>query len=303
MPETITPPAPAHVGESPHPDDPKGGSELAQFRAAIREGKVPDLSAPVPPETPPAPVAAAPAPTAEDDEPGTKAPSKRQQYINDLIRAQTRAELERDQFRTRLEALESDGTRAVPAAPPPTRPKPLEEAVGTTYATYADYIEDLADWKLEQRDATARAQASQHQTDAAEREAMTAYQAKIPAAQARHADFDEVISRPLPAPLTPTLRSALLASEVGPDLAYHLTTHPDEYTRIRALPVGPALMAIGRLEAQLAPQAAPAAPPIIAPPPPAPMVPVAAGGTTAVPDGSTMSLAEFRAHKATFGMA
>lgn len=301
MPETIALPAPAPAEIPIAQDSPP--SELARFRAAMREGKIPDLAAPAPPQPEPAAAPALPAPDDVDDEPGTKAPSKRQQYINELIRAQTRAELERDQLRERVEALERGDLRAAEEVPP-TRPKPQEIDVGTTYATYADYIESLADWKLDQRDAaTARAQAVS-QTELAEREAVTAYQARVPAARTRHADFDEVTARPLPAPLTSSIKSALRASDIGPDLAYHLTINPEEYMRIHALPVGLALMAIGRLEERLQAQITPPAvshSPIS--PPPAPMEPVGAGGTVAIPDGSKMTLAEFRAHKLNFGIA
>src|SRR5262245_2577834 len=38
-----------------------------------------------------------------------------------------------------------------PAAPSPTRAKPTEDEIGTKYQTYGDFVEDLADWKAEQR--------------------------------------------------------------------------------------------------------------------------------------------------------
>jgi len=40
---------------------------------------------------------------------------------------------------------------AAAAAPSPTRPKPSESEVGDKYESYADFVEDLADWKSEQR--------------------------------------------------------------------------------------------------------------------------------------------------------
>ena len=133
---------------------------------------------------------------------------------------------------------------------------------------------------------------------------MTAYEGTVKAAQARHADFDEVITRPLPAPLTPTIENALLASDVGGELAYHLTTHPDEYQRIRALPPGRALMALGALETQVrAAIAPPPAPlhPVASPPPP--MAPVGGSASAGTPDPKTMSLKQFRALKPKFGMS
>lgn len=308
MPET-TIAVPAHAATDPGE---QSGSELARFRSQIREGKVPDLTAqtapaaagPVtvveplpPPQTPTTP---------EPDEidPVTKAPSKRQHYINELIRAQTRAELRAEQLERDLEdARRVPRTRADTTPEPQSmRPMPTEDQVGTTYQTYGEYVADVTKWQIEQVEA-ARTRTEQDRTSQyVEQQALAAYQSRIPAAQARHTDFDAVIARPLPAPLTPTLRSALLASEVGPELAYYLTTHPEEYSRIRALPMGPALMAIGRLEAQL--ETAPAAShhPV---PLPAPMAPVGGHSTTGTPDIATVNdLRTFRdVIKPKFGMS
>lgn len=77
--------------------------------------------------------------------------------------ARQAAERERDELRQRLAAYEQRQTapqtpQAAPSpsngALPPTRPKPSEDQIGTTYPTYADFAEDLADWKYEQRQAS-----------------------------------------------------------------------------------------------------------------------------------------------------
>lgn len=307
-------PAPAQA-EIPIASDPveTGDSELTRFRRARADGTPFTMETPAaPPAPPPAPVdavAVASPPVSKSDEmDATGAPSKRQQYINELIRKQTIAEMRAQQLEERLAAIESvtPGTRAAAPTVAPTRPKPTEDQVGTQYATYGDYVEDLADWKVEQRD-QARTHAEQGaRAEQAHREALTAYETTVAAAKARHTDFDEVVTRPLPAPLTETIHNAILASAVGGELAYHLTIHPDEYLRIRALPVGRALMAMGAIEAQLVadlvPKPATAAPQSPAPPP-APMAPVGGSATAGTPDPKTMTLAEFRQLKPKFGMS
>ena len=323
MAETLAPPAPAPTVDIPIAVNPgeatvagPGTVDLASVRQQLREGKVPDLSAPA--QKAQAPIAAAPAPAApakddvDDDQPGT-APSPKnrrvsQEYLNDLVASRARAELRAEQMDERIRALEGTGQPAAPAQPEHTRLMPTEDEVGTTYKTYGDYVADVTKWQIEQVDAARTRAERDSSSQAADREAIGAYQSKIPAAKTRHADFDEVIARPLPAPLTQMLRSALLASDLGPDLAYHLTTHPDEYTRLRALPVGLALMAIGRLEAQL--QAAITAPAAAAPinpaPLPAPMAPVGGHPTAGTPDlsGNTIDLRVVRSViKPKFGMS
>src|SRR5215471_10263873 len=57
----------------------------------------------------------------------------------------------------RLAAKEAPQAQAVPAPPvsdqsiPGMRAKPQESDVGSKYATYADFVEDLSDWKAERR--------------------------------------------------------------------------------------------------------------------------------------------------------
>src|SRR3990167_3245054 len=85
------PPIATDAGELP------ASSELSRFRAAMAKGEVLDLPAPAPEEPVPAPATPAPVPVvAKVEDESTAAPSKRKQYINDLIRAQTRAEVERE---------------------------------------------------------------------------------------------------------------------------------------------------------------------------------------------------------------
>jgi hypothetical protein len=73
------------------------------------------------------------------------------------------AEKERHELRAQLEAARRQPTPAAvaptqtPPAPahpektPSTRAKPTVDGIGTTYQTYEEFIEDLADWKSEQR--------------------------------------------------------------------------------------------------------------------------------------------------------
>lgn len=302
--QTLEPAAPAqtdlHVAVDA--EELPASSELSRFRAAVRQGKVPDLSVPAPKVEPP-PAAPAPAAKADDDQSGpwwkheidptTGNPfSSRQQYINSLVAARTRSDMRVEQLERDLEVARGS-TRTAPAEPDHTRPMPAEDQVGTTYTTYGDYVRDLARWELEQHEAVRNREAQSRATQQLETDSITAYQKTVEAARVLYPDFEEVISRPLPALLTPTLRDAIRASAIGGQLAYHMSLHPDVYQRIRALPIGKALMAMGALEAQLqaTTQAslAPAAPlTTSAPPPPLPQT-VGSGVATGTPDISKVN--------------
>ncbi len=117
------------------------------------------------------PPAAKPEPTnGNGAEPPELRGRKRYSHLNAEREAEkTRAdaaEKERDELRAKLAqpavvaevastapVVAPAGTAAVPAAPTtdePKRTKPKEDEVGTKYQSYADFAEDLADWKIEQ---------------------------------------------------------------------------------------------------------------------------------------------------------
>ncbi len=63
---------------------------------------------------------------------------------------------ERDELRARLSAPVESAPAEAPSSrpasqPATTRSKPIEDEIGTKYQSYADFAEDLADWKVEQR--------------------------------------------------------------------------------------------------------------------------------------------------------
>lgn len=114
-----------------------------------------------------------PAPTnGNGADPATEEPKKvrgRERYSQltaerDEAKAKAEAaEKERDELRAKLAqpvvepqpgraAIVTTPTPEAQAAPlPETRKKPTEDEVGTKYQSYADFAEDLADWKIEQR--------------------------------------------------------------------------------------------------------------------------------------------------------
>jgi hypothetical protein len=191
--------------------------------------------------------AAKPVPTPE------KPISKRQQQINDLIRARAEA----DQRVAALEArlAQQQAPAAAPKAVEPTRAKPQQ----SEFETYDEFVEAVYDWKTEQRQATERAQLeAQYRTRAEQAqqaeqqtrmsgwaERMQAFAEKSPAFVEKAIPFLERVN-----PGTP-LGDALMDSPIGPELALHLAEHPEELTRIGALHPIAALRELGKLESRL----------------------------------------------------
>lgn len=189
----------------------------------------------------------------------------------------------------------------------PTRPKPAVDAKnedGTDkYATYEDYIEELADWKAEQRDAKTQREA--------ERKAQLDHGiAKVEEAKARYKDFEtigktfweEVVNNP---DINPTIKAMIDDSEYFADLAYTIGSDPAELAKFKALPAGKQIRYIALAESLIADELdgkkvtteeTPAKPQTRAPRPPS-----EAGGRAASPPdalGAAASANDFRAFEA-----
>jgi len=117
--------------------------------------------------------------------------------------ADRRAEAAEARYREleqRMSAKPTESVKAEPAkAVEPTRPKPTEEEVGTKYQSYADFVEDLADWKVEQREAKTNLKqvidatvAERIEADRASRSFMDTATAMVERGRKVFADFDAV---------------------------------------------------------------------------------------------------------------
>lgn len=146
---------------------------------------------------------------AQPDEKPTRGQKRFSQLTSERDKEKNRAEAaerERDELRARL-ARASSASVSVPERQPEsvqpqrekpseTRAKPQESEIGTKYQTYPDFIEDLADWKAEQRlaalnfDAVAdkRIEAANASRTQAERETQ-----EIARGRQAYPDFDAVI--------------------------------------------------------------------------------------------------------------
>lgn len=136
------------------------------------------------------------------------------------------------------------------------------------FETYEDYADALAERKAQQL--LARREAEQQQ-----RALVEAYHEREEAVRDKYDDFEMVAYNP-ELPVTEVMARAIQASEIGPEVLYHLGTNPKEAARIARL--DPILQAreIGKIEVQLG-----AAPPVKrtsnAPAPIDPVTPRASG--------------------------
>lgn len=172
----------------------------------------------------------------------------------------------------RKEALKG---RETPAAAPVETPKVEGKPKEDDFATAAEFVEALADWKYEQRAATEREARQRVEKEQSQTALQKKVQSDIALFRAAQPDFDEVMEDAA-FQSTPLMIHELQESDMGPALLYHFAKNPDEANSIAEMtdPVKVA-RAVAKIEARLT--SAPAKnkqAPIT--PTPAPIKPVAA---------------------------
>jgi len=232
-------------------------------------------------ETPPEPAEEQPR-----DEKG-KFKSPIQERFDTLTRAKHEAEREAAYWRQRANPVQEEAPQAEPT---------VEQ-----FKDYGDYVKAQTKWEVAQaikadRAATAQEAVKAAETRVQETKAQTFVERQA-AAKTSIADYDAVVGA-ADVPISRHVEEAILDSDKGPELVYHLAKNPAEAARISALSPLAAARELGRIEATLG-QATPAAKPVTKAP--APMKPTAGNGTSPTTDPSKMTHEEYRAYRAKQG--
>lgn len=205
-----------------------------------------------------------------------------QKRIDDLTFRRNQAEREAAHWKSVAES------RTAPAAPKPA-----------DFASDEDFDAAMLEHRIETGVNKGLARTAEAQVDKFNREAQSAaaetYNQRVAAAQAAIPDFVDVVGKS-DVVMTPALQEALMDSDKGPELVYHLAKNPAEAERLNGLSDRQMNREIGRLEATLGTTTAKAAPTppaartTSAPPPATPGTPASAPANT---DPSNMGQAEF----------
>lgn len=207
---------------------------------------------------------------------------------------------EKHEERRRAEALGRENEalkRRTSAGPRPTPPDPRTFATETGeidpakwQTAISAYEDKLHSWRQAQEPArVAESEPSEPQPDAAASAA--AFLERAALLRAKHADFDEVVNRPV---FSPEMVSALYDSDHGPEIAYFLGKNQTEAAKIAGLPPAQQYRELGRLEARFTAtgerRSVSAAP--------EPITPVTGTAGTITKDPDTMSIDEYMAWEA-----
>lgn len=188
--------------------------------------------------------------TPQDEEPPPVQQPRRgspEHRINQAVKRQREAERRAEAAEQQLRSYQPQAQRQAPPQQAP-QGEPTEEQ----FEKYEDYIASKAEyWALravsKYTDAQ-RAEAEQAAQQRAQYAVIQAHAQRVAVAKSRYADFEDVVDND-EVPVSPAMEDAILHSPVGPDIMHFFGTRPAEAVRIAQLPPGPALIAMGHVEA------------------------------------------------------
>ena len=176
---------------------------------------------------------------------------KLEKRFSELTKRAKQAEADKASLEARLQELESR------QAPAPQQADPVSEKPQASQFNDAfEYAEALAEWSaekaLEQRDI----QEQQRKLDEQRNEVIKSWSAKLEAAKADIPDFDDMVASSN-VQVRDEVRDAILESDVGPQILYHLASDDDYASKLAAMPTNKALKELGKLEVQFERKEAP----------------------------------------------
>jgi len=186
-------------------------------------------------------------PTAEEEAQAADKPKqnpKLEKRFSELTKRAKQAEAEKQALEARLQELEGR------QAPAPVQVDPVSEKPQASQFNDAfEYAEALAEWSaekaLEQRDI----QEQQRKIEEQRNEVIKSWTQKLEAAKADLPDFDDMVASSQ-VQVRDEVRDAILESDVGPQILYHLASDDDYAQKLASMPTNKALKELGKLEVQ-----------------------------------------------------
>lgn len=144
------------------------------------------------------------------------------------------AERERDALKAKTE----------PKPEPDGKPKPKD------YTDTDKYIEDLAEWKVNARLAARDKEAAEKAQKDAQEKAVKEWQKRVGEVKKELPDYADVLASADDLSVSDEVRDAIIESEVGPRVLYHLAQNPDLVEALNEMSKSAALRTIGKLESK-----------------------------------------------------
>jgi len=225
------------------------------------------------------PVADEPKPVEE----GEKKPNpKLEKRFSELTKQREMARQEADRERQRAADLEARLEALERGSKPVKQDEPNKEPQPSDFTDAFEYAKALAEYStakaLENRDK----QEAERKANEERQKVMTSWQTKLEAAKSELPDYEDMIASS-DVVVSDQVRDAILDSDVGPKILYHLAENPEVATKISGLSLTSALREIGKLEARFEKTAEAPKPAVRKSNAPAPINPIRGGSNVDVP--------------------
>jgi len=132
-------------------------------------------------------------------------------------------------------------------------PKPVEENVKPQPSQFNDafeYAEALAEWSAEQAILNREKAEAKRKEQEQRQSVIKSWNDRLEAVKADLPDYDEMIASASDISVSDAIRDAMLESEQGPRILYHLAENPELAEKLNSLSTVSALREIGKLEAK-----------------------------------------------------
>ena len=177
-----------------------------------------------------------------EDDPEKEKPKPKNKGFQKRINRLTR---EKRELESRLTALEQQRAPQPAAKEAPKR---------DDFESYEDYLEakaeHVAESKVAERLEKQQQESAAKEAQTTQTELLDSWEDKKDDARERYVDFDDVMEGS-DTPITPHMSQALLESDIGADIAYHLANNDDDVARISRLSPPRQMIEIGKLEAKI----------------------------------------------------
>lgn len=223
---------------------------------------------------------------------------EREKILAEVVKARR----EKAEARAALAAAQQPQRDQQEAAPPPgVADKPKAE----DFSDYSDYVEALADWKVNVKRAEWEAETRKRQQSSEQQQRMSELKKRLDTGFERYEDFGDVAFDET-VPITSTVADLLADCEAPADVLYYLGKNRVEAAAISRMAPARAARELARIEYKLTAQQAQPSPPVVPPVrkisgAPPPIKPVGSSDSGLSKDPTKMSQREYEAWRESQG--
>jgi len=184
----------------------------------------------------------------KEQEEKPKGNPKLERRFSEITKQREEARKEAQQERQAREALEAR-LAALERQPAPQAPKVDEEPQPSQFNDAFEYAKALAEFTADKRIGEMRRQDAEAKEAVERQKVIETWASKVQSAKASLPDFDEIVASS-DVVVNDDIRDAILESDVGPQILYHLAENDEIAKKIAGLNPKQALREIGKLEAR-----------------------------------------------------